>query len=122
MTKPQTFKTPDGGTMVILPLADYEALIDAADLAAHQRAMAKLSSGRMKKHSAKEVKEMLACATPLAYFRKKSGRTQAELAAVAGISQNYLSALESGTRKGTVDVLKKLAVKLAVPLADLTTD
>jgi transcriptional regulator with XRE-family HTH domain len=42
-----------------------------------------------------------------------------ELAMAAGMSQSYLSQIESGKRQGSVDTLKRIAAVLAVSLDDL---
>ena len=49
----------------------------------------------------------------LRQFRKE---TQAELAAAVGIAQNYLSDLETGNRKGPLELHQKIARFLGIPL------
>lgn len=44
--------------------------------------------------------------------RKKLGLTQADLAERLGVRQPYVSALESGTRKPTLDTIARLAEAL----------
>jgi transcriptional regulator with XRE-family HTH domain len=44
---------------------------------------------------------------------------QAQLAAQAGISTPYLSQIESGKRRGTAEVLTKIAKALQVTLDDI---
>jgi len=51
--------------------------------------------------------------------RKTQGLSQQVLAQKAGISQNYLSDIENGSRTGTLEVLQAIADALSVPLADL---
>lgn len=54
-------------------------------------------------------------ATLIRETRKAKGMTQEQLAQAAGISQNYLSQLESGTRTSTsLDTLKALAAALGI--------
>lgn len=45
--------------------------------------------------------------------------TVSDLATVAGISQPYLSEIESGEKTGSVDVLKRIAAALKVDLDDI---
>ena len=52
-------------------------------------------------------------------YRTELGWKQETLAQKAGISQNYVSSLEKGTRVGTLDVLQKLASALNAPLDEL---
>jgi DNA-binding XRE family transcriptional regulator len=118
----QKITTPSGDILVIMPLAEYEALVEGADIAAHKREMARLGSGRSVKLSAKETAALLEAPSPLSFWRKRAGMTQVELAQTAGISQSYLSELESGARKGDPALFKKLASVLSVPLDDLIAD
>ena len=65
---------------------------------------------------------MLAAPTPLAFWRRKRGLTQTQLAEHVGISQNYVASLEKGDRKGDPALFKKLATALAVPMENLIAD
>ena len=65
---------------------------------------------------------MLAEPTPLAFWRKKRGRTQAQLAAAIGVSQNFLSDLERGKVKGDVTLYGRLARSLGVLIDDLAPE
>ncbi|RYE39012.1 MAG: XRE family transcriptional regulator, partial [Hyphomicrobiales bacterium] len=47
------------------------------------------------------------------------GMTISALAEKAGLSQSYLSQIESGKREGRVSVLQRLARSLSVDLEDL---
>jgi DNA-binding XRE family transcriptional regulator len=69
-----------------------------------------------------EVDQLLAAKTPLAFWRKQRGLTQAELAKVAGIAQGFLSEIESGLKTGDVTVLQRIAVALEISLLDLVPD
>ena len=55
--------------------------------------------------------------SPIQVFREHRGLSTAELAARAGLSQSYLSEIESGRKPATPDALSALAVAL-----DLTAD
>lgn len=53
-------------------------------------------------------------------LREQKGLTQVELAERAGIVQGYLAMIESGERKNpSLDVLKRIAKALGVPLTEL---
>ena len=67
-----------------------------------------------------EMDEYLAAPTPLAFWRKRRGLTQASLAAAARISQPYLAQLETGRRKSAdIAVYTRLSKRLAVRVEDL---
>jgi XRE family transcriptional regulator of biofilm formation len=52
--------------------------------------------------------------------REKKGMTQAALAEKVGVGQTYIAKLESGDKKNpTLDLLKKLAKTLGVPVTEL---
>jgi len=48
-------------------------------------------------------------------IRERSGLSQSELARQTGLGQGYISALESGARKGSPASIKTLADALVVP-------
>ena len=55
---------------------------------------------------------MLAGDTMLRALRRWRGRTQAQVAAAAGLNQGFLSELESGAKTGSSETLAKLAAAL----------
>jgi DNA-binding XRE family transcriptional regulator len=86
-----------------------------------------LTSGEGKRGVAERPKlprpsSTLQLKTPLAFFRKKRGISQGDLAKRAGITQGYLSEIEIGRKSGDVRTLRKLADALAVPLDSLVPD
>jgi DNA-binding XRE family transcriptional regulator len=110
MNKIQTITTPTGEKMAILPLSDYEALLDAID-----SAQALAEAGAV----ARGETALIDAATPLAFWRVKRAMTQADLAKSVGISQSYVAGLESGARKGDPILYLRLARALRVPLEQL---
>ena len=56
---------------------------------------------------------------PVRVWREYRGLTQRELAEKAGLAQAYIAQIETGRRKGTVDVYKRLAEALRVDIDDL---
>ena len=112
----QKIKTPAGEEMVLLSAEDFEDLIDSRDAAV---AMAAYRSGQDAGLTDTEVTEYLAAPTPLAFWRKKRGLTQAALAGEVGISQPYLAQIEGGARIGDVALHAKLARALRVRIEDL---
>ncbi len=63
--------------------------------------------------------DYLAAPAPFAFWRKRSGKTQASLAAEAGVSQPFLAQIEAGKRRGAVAVLARIARALGVRIDDL---
>jgi DNA-binding XRE family transcriptional regulator len=120
---PVMTKTPKGDDIVILARKEYDQLIaaageDAADAEAARRALDRRKNGEHALTSA-EVDELLAAKTPLAFYRKRAGLTQAALAERAGIAQGFLSEIEAGRKSGDVQTLRKIAELLKISLDDL---
>ncbi len=115
----QKITTPSGEEMVLLSAQDFEDLVDARDAAV---AMADYRAGRMETLTEAELDEYLAATTPLAFWRKRRGVTQAQIAEAAGITQAYLAQIEGGKRKGDVDVLARIARALTIRIEDLLTE
>lgn len=114
----QTIKTPGGETLVVLSLDEFEDLRDAADYA-------KAQAVRRPDEELLSADEALAFAeapTPLHFWRRKRGLTQARLAEQVGISQTYVAGLEAGDRKGDPLLFKKFAAVLCVPMELLVAD
>ena len=119
MGKPQIITSPSGEELVVLPRSDYEDLID--ELAA-RKVDAALAAGREELLSAEEAAALVAAPVPLAFWRKKRGKTQSQLALEIGASQNFLSDLERGKAKGDVKLYAKLARCLDVQIEDLVPE
>jgi DNA-binding XRE family transcriptional regulator len=123
MNKVQKITSPNGEEMVLMSVAEYERLIEAAedlrDSAIAERSRREIETGEAELLTHAEVKEMLAAKTPLAFWRKKRGMTQAELANATGVAQGFLSEIESGQKPGTAATLKKIADALRITVDDL---
>lgn len=123
--KPQFITTPGGEELVILPRADYDAMLaalgdaeeDAADAAIYDARKAELARGPDAVLPAEVSGAMLRGASLLTALRKWRGMTQNDLAGRLDISQGYLSDLESGRRKGAPETLDALASALDAPRA-----
>lgn len=110
--------TIDGKNYVLLSEDDYEDLIDGLHASA---IMARVAHGE-ETWPHELVKELAETDSRIRTYRKYRGLTISELAEAAGISQPYLSEIESGKKTGTVDVLKRIAIALKVDLDDLVVD
>ncbi len=115
----QTLVSPSGDELVVLTRSEYQDLVDARD---HAVAMQQIRSGIMPTLLDAELDDYLAAPTPLAFWRKKRGLTQAALAAACGISQPYLAQIESGKRTGEVGLYAKLSKHLNVRIEDIVDD
>jgi DNA-binding XRE family transcriptional regulator len=104
-----------GQEKVLIGREQYEDLIDARDAAI---AMADLAAG-MPTITDAELDEFLAAKTPLAFWRKRAGMTQAALAARAGVSRSAVARAERASPTVTEAVLEKLAQVLSVRAEDL---
>ncbi|HET9510428.1 MAG TPA: helix-turn-helix transcriptional regulator [Sphingomonas sp.] len=112
-----------GQKMAVLPVADYERLIDAAedreDGAAAQAAAERRQAGEEYLPAAL-VDRILNGENALKVWRQYRGRTQEELSRLIGLSSNEVGKLERGEHKGTLDVWSKLAAALNTSIEDLT--
>jgi DNA-binding XRE family transcriptional regulator len=117
------FETTPSGEVAILPRADYERLKKLADEAMEDAGTARLVA-RARKDVAggipllpKETVDRLANGeNPIRVLREFRGYTQAELVVAVKITQGYLSDLETGKRKGPLQLHQKIARALGVPL------
>ncbi len=123
MSAPQIIRTSSGEELVVLPRAEYEALLeyanhdaeDADDIAIYDARKAELAAGAAVLPP--EVgAAVLRGESRLKAIRKWRGETQLHLNFKTGISQGYLSDLENGRRTGTPETIKKLAEALDVPV------
>jgi ribosome-binding protein aMBF1 (putative translation factor) len=120
---PVMTKSPKGDDIVILSRKEYDRLLAAADEDVIDAAIAKKAIARNEEMlSETEVDELLAARTPLAFWRKKRGLTQTDLAKAAGIAQGFLSEIESGLKTGDVTVLQRIAIALEISLLELVPD
>jgi ribosome-binding protein aMBF1 (putative translation factor) len=120
---PVMTKSPKGDDIVILSRKEYDQLVVAANEDAAGAAVARKAIARNEETiSEAEMDELLAARTPLAFWRRKRGLTQAELAKGVGIAQGFLSEIESGLKTGDVTVLQRIAMALEISLVDLVPD
>lgn len=119
----QVIVTPAGERLVVLPEADYEALVeaseDAEDSAAARRTQARLESGGEELLPAAMVERLLTGESPVRVWREHRGLSATALAERAGIAQPYLSQIESGKRDGAVETYRQIALVLDVTVDDL---
>ncbi|TIM34900.1 MAG: helix-turn-helix transcriptional regulator [Mesorhizobium sp.] len=121
MNAPQIITTPTGEELVVIPKADYEALLhaaeealeDAADVAIYDERKADLKTETPL--PADVTMEILRGSSRLKALRNWRRLTQAELATTIGVSQGFLSDLESNRRKPSAQTRALLAKALDIP-------
>jgi DNA-binding XRE family transcriptional regulator len=110
---------------VTLQRADYEVLLGELEDAEDRAAVLEY---RLAKQAGTAVPEMLTLAeadrlidgeNPIRLWREKRGLTQRALAGMAGVSPSLLAEIEAGTKTGSVDTLRKLALELKVDIDTL---
>jgi hypothetical protein len=123
MNEPQIIRTPSGEELVVLPRAEYEALLERADheaedvedVAIYDARKAELAAGGVVL-PAEVSAAVLRGDSRLKAIRNWRDETQLHLTFKTGIGQGYLSDLESGRRAGTPETMAKLAQALNVPV------
>ena len=119
----QKIVTPEGETLVVLPLAEYERLREAADdledVVAGDKARAEIAAGRDELVPAAMLDRLLDGENAVRVWRQHRGMNARQLAAAAGLSAAYLSEIETGRKAPGLAALRKLAVALQVDLDDL---
>lgn len=123
MGTPQFILTPTGERLVVLSEQDYATLLEQAenyhDIQAANEARARIDAGE-ETFPSSVVEALLDGVAPVRVFREHRGMRAGELAEKVGISQGYLSEIESGKKTGSLSVLKRIAEVLGVELNDLT--
>ena len=113
----QFIHTPGGDDLAVLPRTEYDRLVTLAAEAQEDAA-----ASRIVRNSTRALREGREIVLPKAVadhlangdnavrvLREWCGMLQGELAVAIGISQNYLSEIETGRRKGPAELQKKFA-------------
>jgi DNA-binding XRE family transcriptional regulator len=123
MAKPNIITTPSGDRMAVIPLAEYERLVEAAedlaDVRAYDEAKRRLATGEDELIPAEFVNRMIDGENRVRVWREYRGLTVKALAEAAGLAPAYLSQIETGVREGTVDTYKKIAAALRIKVDDI---
>jgi ribosome-binding protein aMBF1 (putative translation factor) len=117
------FQKTARGEVAILPRKEYEALVERAAEAAEDKGTARLVTRARNEIRAgapvlpKQIVDRLADReNPVRVLREWRDLMQLHLSSKTGLSQSYLSDVETGRRKGTVAALRRIANVLKVPL------
>jgi DNA-binding Xre family transcriptional regulator len=115
LTGAELVDDPDRAELVVMTPEDLAELIeDAAATAAYHRTRDQecVPIG--------VVDRLIGRENPVRVWREHRGHSLRQLAERAGIGIGYLSQIENGERKGTVETLKKIAGALDIGLDDLS--
>ena len=116
--EPNLLRDRDGKPLfAIIPYEEYRRLAQAAEDLADTAAY--LAHKDDETIPAEYAERLIAGENPVRVWRQYRQLTQTALAARAGITQSYLSEIESGKSEGSVKVLAALAHALAIDLDDL---
>ncbi|MGH6771641.1 MAG: helix-turn-helix transcriptional regulator [Xanthobacteraceae bacterium] len=122
MSKVQFIKTTGGEELAVLPKSEYERLAalatdeDAGTVRLVRKARAAVEAGHEVLLPKAVVDRLAAGENPIRVLREWRDETQAILAHRLSITQGYLSDLEAGKRKGTVELHQRIARALGVPI------
>lgn len=120
---PVQFIDTPSGRFAVLPEEDYRRLAEAAedmtDLATIERFRQRLAAGEEELVPAAVVKRLLAGEHPLRVWREHRGLSMQALAEAAGLSQAYVSQIETSKREGSLSAVKALAAALNLAVDDL---
>lgn len=103
----------------VIPIREYRDLLEKAEIAED---VAAYDAGMKDETDAvpfELVEELLDGVNPLLVWRKYRRMSQSALASESGTTQAAIAQIETGKRKGSIDVLKKLAGALGVDVDDL---
>ncbi|MEA2887229.1 MAG: hypothetical protein QOD11_1589 [Bradyrhizobium sp.] len=120
----QFIHSPGGDDLAVLPRSDYDRLValaaeaqeDAGASRIVRNSIRALKEGREVVLPKAVVDRLANGDNPVRVIREWRDMIQGELAVAVGISQNYLSEIETGRRKGPAELQKKFARALGVPM------
>jgi hypothetical protein len=117
--KPQIFRAPDGTEMVILTKSEFDRLTslveeDEEDVAIFDERMAELKDGNASVLPAEVSQMMLRGDSLLKALRRWRGLNQLDMVPLTGLTQGYISDLESGKKKGSPETLRSIAKALKI--------
>ncbi len=115
LTGAELVDDPDRAELVVMTPEDLAELIEDAEAAAAYHRTYDQESVPIA-----VVDRLIARENPVRVWREHRGHSLRGLAERVGMGIGYLSQIENGERKGTVQTLKKIAAALDVDLDDLT--
>lgn len=121
----QTITTPSGERLVVISEAEYARLVEAAEDASDRQAVdafrRDLAAGDEELIPVAVVDRLFDGESRIKVWREHRRLTAAALADAAGITQPFLSQLETGKRAGTLETLQAIAAAMGVSIQELAT-
>ncbi len=115
-----------GRKLAVLPVADYERLVELAeeteDIRAAEEAERRLAAGEEEYVPAEILDRLLAGESPLKIWRQYRGLGGAELADKVGTTHASISRIENGSQNPPAAMWRKLATVLKVDIDDIIPD
>ena len=108
-----------GEEIITLTRDEYDDLVDGFR---HEATMRGIAADFTETLTDAELGEYLAAPAPVAFWRKRRGLTQRQLAGAIGVSQPYIALLENGQCKAMGSAYVRLAAALRVSVGDLFPD
>ena len=115
----QRIVTPNGETMVVMSLDEYEALLDAADIAAANRVLTNIAEGRDEFIPSEMVDRLLSGENLIRVWREYRGIDLAALAEKVDLPPGYLAEVEAGNGVLSESQLARIATALKLTVDDL---
>jgi len=119
MTKPQIIEQDGKPAFAVVPIDEWRRIEELLEDASDQAAIDRFRDSGEETFPAEVVAALVAGENPVKVYRKHRDLTQHDLAKAAGITIPYLSQIESGKRKPSLDIAKELAVSLGVSVDDI---
>ncbi|MFQ5443481.1 MAG: helix-turn-helix transcriptional regulator, partial [Nitrospinales bacterium] len=103
---------------VVLSKKNYEKLLRYKEDLEDIRALKDYEISGEEGFPSEVVERLVDGGNPIKVYREYRKLTQSKLSEMVGVKQSYITQLESRKKKGTVRVLKKIAVALDLDLDD----
>ena len=107
----------------VVPIREWKRIValaeDSMDVQAAEAAAEELRAGEDEIVPAEVARRLIQGESPVAVWRGHRGLTQQRLADATGVTNSYISQIESGTKTGLLDTLRRIAAALRIDLDDL---
>ena len=119
MIKPQIIEAGGKPAFVVLPFVEWQRIEALLEDAEDNAALEEFRRNPRETFPMSVANALVAGENPVRVFRKHRKLSGSEIAERCGIAAPYLSQIETGKRKASAEVLKKLAEALGVSVDDL---
>ena len=117
--KPQVIKVGGVPAFAVLPWDEWRAIQDRLERTEDEQAAADAMARAGEAFPFDLAKAIVGGQHPVRVYRRYRGLTQTTLAKAVGVTPLTISYIETGRRRGSLKLLRRLAKALAVDLADL---